>query len=156
MTIRAEVDPVASLDADLLRGPTATAALQRRCGDVRVEVDRDAHRDPSAEQRKRLHVSDSEPVGYRRVRLVAGGVVLSHAENWFVPARLTQAMRDSLNKGDSPFGEVIAPLGPSRRTLIREPIQSSNDEVLRHHALVIAANGQVLAEVIETYRAAAL
>lgn len=162
MTSCADADAVALLDADLLRGPTATAALQRRCGGVpvRVEIDRDAYRQPSAQQRERLGIGEAEAVGYRRVRLIAGGVVLSHAENWFVPTRLTRAMRDLLDHSDAPFGEVIAPLGPTRRILLSERLAADtsarNAPVLRHHALVIAADGQALAEVIEIYLAAAL
>ncbi len=42
---------------------------------------------------------------------------MSKADNWFVPARLTAAMNALLDSTQTPFGAVIAPLGPIRRTL---------------------------------------
>nr|WP_246587067.1 hypothetical protein [Stakelama flava] len=155
-------DQVASLDADLLRGPTATAALQRRCGDVpvRVEVDRDAKRAPDAAQRQRLQVGPDEPVSYRRVRLVCGDRLLSEAENWFVPSRLTDAMNRDLLSGTRPYGAVIAPLRPRRRNLQRERLWDGSgmppEKILRHRALVLDHNGVPLAEVVETYHRGAL
>lgn len=155
-------DSVASLDADLLRGPTATAALQRRCGDVpvRVEVDRTAHRPASAAQRKRLGVGPEEPVGYRKVRLICGKRILSEAENWYVPGRLTAAMNKALDSGTRPYGAVIAPLHPHRRTLAHERLWDGRGKapraVLRHSALVMSDRNVPLAEVVETYLNGAL
>jgi hypothetical protein len=49
---------------------------------------------------------------------VGGPTPRATAENWFVPQRLTAAMNDRLQTKDVPFGIVIAPLNPFRRTLL--------------------------------------
>ncbi|AJP70923.1 hypothetical protein [Sphingomonas hengshuiensis] len=148
-------DPVARLDAELRAATSATAVLQRRCAEpIRAVVDRAAMRAPTAEQRARLRVGAEEPVGYRHVSLRCGDKVLSDAENWYVPARLTQAMNAALT-GDTPFGAAIRPLAPRREALDspdprRDPAAGSR-WVLEHHALVLDGRGVPLAEVIERY-----
>jgi hypothetical protein len=42
--------------------------------------------------------------------------VLSEADNWYVPARLTADMNRTLETTDAPFGRVVSPLQPYRRT----------------------------------------
>lgn len=162
-----QTDTVDRLDAALLAGPTATIVLTRWCAaqgvaDARVHAEViDGPAVPaSAEQRVRLGVSAEEPLGYRRVRLACGGRVLSEAENWYVPSRLTPAMNAALAGTDTPFGTVIAPLGPVRRNLSSERLWSGDgampQAVLRHRALVSDASGWPLAEVVETYQRAAV
>ncbi len=153
-------DAVDALHADLLAGPTATSVLERRCGGlaVRAEVDRGIDVPASAEQRDRLAVSADEPLGYRRVRLVCGARLLSEAENWFVPERLTPEMRAALAESDTPFGAVIADLVPVRCNLAAERLWDGRGAppvaVLRHRALVSSGAGVPLAEVVETYQRA--
>jgi hypothetical protein len=154
-------DDIHALNAALLANPSATAVLQKWCADrhiaepavIRAVVDRGALQPASAEQRIRLKIDADEPVAYRRVQLACGGVVLSEAENWYVPARLTPEMNAAL-AGDTPFGTAIKPLTPSRTTLSTEfewPGQQSR-EILRHRALVSGGDGVPLAEVVETYQ----
>ena len=43
--------------------------------------------------------------------------MLSIADNWYVPARLTPEMNQLLESGETPFGKVVRPLHPHRETL---------------------------------------
>lgn len=169
---------IQTLNADLLASRSATATLEAWCvahdlanpARIRAEVQTGATNPITAEQRMRLSIGAAEPVGYRRVRLWCGDRLLSQAENWFVPARLTADMNATLAAGDTPFGTVIRPLGPSRRTLASEllwhPLPEGWErgavwlrgcapipqELLRHRALVSDGSGRPLAEVVETYQ----
>src|SRR5580698_2375002 len=89
-----------TLNADLLSHDSATLTLERWC-DVhrlasppRIHADRvmGTDKSPTPEQRRELQVSPDEPLRYRRVRLRCGAVVLSEADNWYVPGRLTPDM----------------------------------------------------------------
>ncbi len=161
--MRADYD---AFEAALIAGPTATAALQHWCeahgvaGTVRAEVDRDAERAPSAATYLRLQLKPDEHVAYRRVKLGCGGHVLSEADNWYVPSRLTPAMNEALERGDTPFGAVIAPLAPRRQPISSEPLWAKGapvpDDILRNRALVLDHEGRPLAEVTETYKRTAL
>lgn len=120
----------ATLDADLLGSRSATLTLEKWCSDHRlaepalIVADQVAGIDKpiTAEQRARLQVSPDEPIRYRHVRLRCGGVVLSEADNWYVPARLTPEMNRLLETTDTPFGKVVAELKPYRRTFeVRHP-----------------------------------
>jgi chorismate-pyruvate lyase len=148
-----QADPAEGLRQELVAARSATAVLQRRCGEpIRVEVDR-VQKPATPEQRAHLDVGTTEPVVYRRVALRCGAVSLSIAENWYVPARLTPAMNAAL-AGDAPFGAVIRPLAPSRRTL---GIATQHDDasvapyVVRQRAVVLDGQGHPLAEVVENY-----
>jgi chorismate-pyruvate lyase len=140
-------DAYEALEADLRAGPTATAMLERRSGlPVRARVIATAS-PPGAAPRE---ITGEGPIAYRRVQLVAGEAVLSDADNWYLPARLTPAMRDALAETDIPFGAVIAPLGP-RRELLSMARVTEGPHALEVHALVRAADGTLLAEVVEHY-----
>jgi chorismate-pyruvate lyase len=135
------------LEADLRAGPTATAMLERRSGErVRACVIATAA-PPGAAPRA---VTGEGPIAYRRVQLVAGDTVLSDADNWYLPDRLTPAMRAALADSDAPFGAVIAPLAP-RRELLSVARVTEGEHALEVHALVRAADGMLLAEVVEHY-----
>ncbi len=155
-----------ALNADLLASSSATLTLEGWCADrhlaspARIVALRDpaAVRPAPAEIRARLEVSVTEPLGYRRVRLACGGHVLSEADNWFVPARLTAEMNVTLSRTDTPFGRVVLPLSPHRVTLGVDWLWSgqgatppADQGLFRHRALVEAPNGQPLAYVQETY-----
>ena len=113
-----------TLSAEILGSQSATATLESWCRDhhladpprVVAHVARGVHRTPSREQLRRLDVAGERDVVYRRVRLQCGTRILSEAENWYVPARLTAEMNRSLETSDTPFGRVVAPLQPYRRT----------------------------------------
>src|SRR5262249_38237697 len=93
-----------SLNADLLSHDSATLILDRWCAahqlasPARIVAERvhDVDKAPTGEQRQLLRVSATEPIRYRRVKLTCGSHVLSEADNWYVPARLTPAMNQVL------------------------------------------------------------
>ncbi len=83
-----------TLNADLLSHDSATLTLERWCGvhrlasPARIVAVRvaDVDKPASPEQRRELAVNSTEPIRYRRVKLLCGTVVLSEADNWYVPA----------------------------------------------------------------------
>ncbi len=79
----------------------------------------------SREQRKRLRLGDDEPVKYRRVALACGDHILSEADNWYVPARLTPEMNRLLETTDTPFGRVVQSLQPTREEFLVDPAVAS-------------------------------
>jgi chorismate-pyruvate lyase len=117
-----------SLNTGLLDAPTATAFLDQWCADhkfangakIRARIDASRVRPVSEEQRLRLQIGSSEHVAYRHVELVCGEVVLSEAENWYVPARLSPEMNRILATTDTPFGRVVQDLKPHRKTFAVE------------------------------------
>lgn len=163
----AETDALDRLEARLAAQDSATAALAAICaarGLADPPVIRAAPVDgpalpPTPRNRMVLDVTAGEPVGYRHVRLSCGGVVMSEAHNWFVPARLPPEMREALASTDTPFGKVIAPLG-----FVRERMASSRgdlpgcpaDTVLAQRAVLRLPDGRAVSTVIECYTAAAL
>jgi len=115
---------IQSLNADLLSSESATRSLEKWCGEhglaeppriIAHRVD-GAAKPPSAEQRKRLKVGDEEAVRYRRVQLRCGEHILSEAENWYVPSRLSAEANRLLDTTETPFGVVARPIKPYRRT----------------------------------------
>jgi len=113
-----------TLNAELLASRSATVSLEDWCRDHRLAAVPEIHADlmpatshaPTAEQRQRLAVTQAETVRYRRVHLRCGARVLSDAENWYVPGRLTPDMNRLLESTDTPFGRAVAALDPYRRT----------------------------------------
>jgi hypothetical protein len=170
-----------TLNADLLAHDGATLTLERWCGDhrladlPRVVAERvsDAIKPAGAEVRAALDVKPDEPLGYRHVRLKCGEHVLSEADNWYVPARLTPEMNHVLETTDTPFGKAVAALHFRRHTLSADllwrPLPKSwemgaaapvSDEagalaipehVLEHRAVLSTPDGAPFSEVVETY-----
>ena len=169
-----------SLDADLLSHDSATLTLERWCAahqlavpaKIRAERVLGADKPPDEEQRRLLAVGAGEPLRYRRVRLACGSHVLSVADNWYVPARLTPAMNHVLDTSDVPFGHAVQALKFQRRTLSAEllwhPLPEGWEmegslpppgpaalaipaEVLRHRAVLTLPDNTPFSEVIETY-----
>lgn len=111
-----------------------------------------------------LDLGGDEPTGYRAVELVCGQRVLSRAENWFVPSRLSAGINARLADTDEPFGLLIAGLQPRRETLDLVRLWTSgampvSGELFRLNAVVSAlapAGRRPLAIVTETYLADAL
>ncbi|MBN8830710.1 MAG: hypothetical protein J0G94_08810 [Sphingomonadales bacterium] len=144
---------VAHLDAELRASNSATATLQKRCPvPIRAEVDRAAEKSAGPEVRADLAAGQDVKLVYRLVRLKCGSTVYSRAENWYRPDLLTPEMNRALLTGETPFGVVVRPLAPFRKTLASEH-PTEPDAVLRHRAIVLSGEGVPLAEVVETYTA---
>ena len=171
---------IESLNADLLAHDSATLTLERWCADHRLadpalivaERVHDVDRPATAEVRAALDVKPDEPLGYRRVRLKCGDRVLSEADNWYVPARLTPEMNHVLETTDTPFGKAVAALHFRRHTLSADllfrPLPQGwetggvaaqdkgsalaiPDHVLEHRAVLSLPDGEPFSEVVETY-----
>ena len=187
-TFLARVEALAvleTLNAELLSHDSATLTLEHWCDEhrlaspARIVAMRVAGIDeaPSSDQRRELNVSDSEPVRYRRVRLLCGAAVLSEADNWYVPSRLSAEMNTQLETTDTPFGKVVQTLRFRRHTLTAEllwhPLPVGWEmagaqvrggsgalavpaQVLRHRAVLTLADGTPVSEVIETYTGSVL
>jgi hypothetical protein len=113
----------------------------------------------------------TDAVRYRRVGLRCGDRVVSEADNWYVPARLTAAMNRELDTTDVPFGRAVRSLDFRRRTLSSRllwlplSLASGADEglgaelaspviphhVLVHRAVLTRADGTPFSFVAETY-----
>jgi len=115
---------IETLSAELLASRSSTSTLEDWCRDHRLadppRIVADAVPDgamvPTTEQRRRLEVTQPGEVKYRHVRLRCGARVLSEADNWYVPGRLTPEMNHLLETTDIPFGRAVAALEPYRRT----------------------------------------
>jgi hypothetical protein len=115
---------IQTLNAEILASRSATASLESWCRDHRLadepkivaQVLPGTAPAPTVEQRRRLDVSDREDVRYRHVQLRCGLHVLSDAENWYVPQRLTTDMNRLLDTTTTPFGKAVESLEPYRRT----------------------------------------
>jgi hypothetical protein len=147
------------LKADLLAGNSATVTLGQWCAKEKLAAPPviRAMRDktevqPSVETRALLKVGRDEPVRYRRVKLICGSHVLSEADNWYVPSRLTPAMNRVLDSGDTPFGAAVKALNFHRRTLdARE--DTGPGTVLQVRALLLTRDETPFSLVVENYTA---
>lgn len=72
---------------------------------------RAAAKDPFPEIRAALRVGATETIAYRQVRLRCGTQILSEADNWYVPARLTPDINRALETTDIAFGRAALVLG---------------------------------------------
>lgn len=169
-----------TLNAQLLSNASATLTLEHWCevhrlaSPPRIVAERIPGIDQPAspEQRRDLGVTPTEPVRYRRVRLMCGAVVLSEADNWYVPGRLTPEMNRLLDATDTPFGKVVQALQFHRRTLSStalwrplpegwemnataakddSAVQPMPPKVLEHRAMLTLPDGTPFSEVVETY-----
>lgn len=101
--------------------------------------------------------------------------VLSEADNWYVPARLTDEMNRLLAETRTPFGRVVEPLEPYRRTVSadmlwtplprgwergnrprdrrwRRALVKVPGELFVHRAVLYTKDHVLIAEVVETYQ----
>jgi chorismate-pyruvate lyase len=169
-----------TLNADLLSHDSATLTLERWCdvhhlaspARISAERVRTAEQAPTETQRQQLRIGPADQVHYRRVRLRCGNTVLSEADNWYVPARLTPEMNRLLETTDTPFGVVIKPLDFQRHTISSEVLWQFlppgwemepastiagasrlcfPSQVLQHRALLTLPDGTPISEVVETY-----
>ena len=149
---------VQQLEAEILSSPSATQALTARCARlhladpaaIRALRDRGVDQPAGPDIRRLLKVAAGEPVRYRRVRLSCGAQVLSDADNWYVPARLTADMNAALDGTETPFGMVVKPLNFQRRTLKTEALHDKS-HVLRVTALLVDAQNRPFSLVQENY-----
>ena len=151
------------LSARLLASGTATRALEAWCDEHRIgtgSVRAERHACPVArpddELLDALDLSPGEPLRHRRVTLTRGEVGLSDCDLWWLPARLAPEMAAEMEASDRPFGTVIAPLRPRRRTLFEAVLPAGGAHVLEHRAVVLASLGgcRPIAAVRELYRVA--
>jgi chorismate-pyruvate lyase len=172
-----------TLNAQLLSNRSATAVLEEWCADhhmapvskITARLINEQDKTLSEDTRKRLRLKFSDRVKYRHVQLSCGSHVLSEADNWYVPSRLTDQMNRELNSSDRPFGKIIAPLNPYRRTMevkiywsplargwennLSRSASVGRDEkaiaipkyLFMHRALVSSEAGLPISEVVETY-----
>jgi chorismate-pyruvate lyase len=169
-----------TLNAERLSHDSATATLERWCDSHRLATPPrivalrapGAEQPPSEEQRRQLGASVDEPVRYRHVKLMCGTVLLSEADNWYLPGRLTPEMNRQLDSSDTPFGRVVQALHFQRHTIsaqllwwpLPEGWEMSSGAaargagelrmppaVLQHRALLTLPDGTPFSEVVETY-----
>jgi chorismate-pyruvate lyase len=158
-----------ALNDKLLASRSATQVLAAWCGDQHLASDPTivAHRvlgidkPADAEQRRRLRVSTAETVSYRHVRLQCGTRVLSEADNWYVPGRLTATMNRLLETTETSFGTVVRPLEPSRETLAvtmfwKQAADAEPVALFAHRAVLFTRDHVPFSEVYEVYQRQAL
>jgi hypothetical protein len=165
-----------SLNADLLSHDSATATLTRWCGDHHlaanpkiIALQEPGDAPPDAAVLQALKAGPDTPVRHRRVKLACGDRVLSEADNWYLPGKLTLDMNRTLDTSTTPFGAVVKALNFQRRTLsaslLFNPLPAGWDpspppigaeamtvphQVIQHRAVLTAA-GEPFSYVIETY-----
>ncbi|AWH21747.1 MULTISPECIES: hypothetical protein [Stenotrophomonas] len=160
---------VERLHQRVLSGQSATATLESWCAEhglaeqARVRAVRVRGQDKAApaDVLHALGATDGSAVHYRRVQLVCGSRVLSEADNWYLPARLSPAMNQVLDSTDEPFGRVVGPLGFQRQTLADQtfwPPRGDGNQgvILEVRALLRDREQQPFSYVIESYGVAAL
>jgi chorismate-pyruvate lyase len=179
-----------TLNADLLSHDSATLTLDAWCQRHRLAAPgekivaerlRDIDKPVTPEQRALLGVGADEPVRYRHVRLRCGGHMLSEADNWYVPARLTPTMNAALDNSDIAFGRAVQALHFHRHTLSAQllwsPLPADWDSapaplaaatlpsaralaiparLIEHRAILSLPNGAPFSIVVETYTGAVL
>jgi len=181
-TFLARVEALAlieTLNAELLSNPSATLTLERWCGAHRLAAEpkvsahlvRGEDKQIAPEDRSLLAIASDEPVRYRRVQLFCGDRLLSEADNWYVPGRLTTEMNRLLDQTDTPFGRAVKDLEFQRQTLKVTPLwrplpegweleaaQKDGagalpmpDHVLEHRAILFTKARAPFSIVVETY-----
>jgi hypothetical protein len=153
---------LAAFEAELEANPSATAVLQHWCDAhapsgtriVAHQVQTTPTPPPEA-ARQALMLAPGQAVRYRRVQLMCGNHVLSNADNWYLPGKLTDAMNDALDHSQTPFGAAVAALHFSRRNLETKYL-TSREDVLRHSAVLLTDQGAPFSFVVETYTRAVL
>ena len=150
-------DAVQRLETELTAAPSATQFLTDKCAALKLSsppliraVRENADLPASAEVRAALAVSADTVLRYRRVNLTCGTHVLSEADNWYVPTRLSDDMNKTLDTTDTSFGTVVKPLNFHRQTLKMEPLNDPA-HTFRVTAVLIAADGQPFSLVVENY-----
>ncbi|WP_019905583.1 hypothetical protein [Methylobacterium sp. 77] len=175
---------IEGLNARLLASRSATATLEGWCGEhgmaetprLAATLLRDVDTPASDETRRRLQAGPDTVLKYRRVRLACGDHVLSEADNWYLPERLTPEMNRLLETTETPFGRAVQALGTTRQTVgaefLWQPLPPGWDQappsgptcgalaipdrLFSHRAVLFTAQRLPFSEVVETYRSAIL
>jgi len=172
---------IETLNAELLSHSSATLTLERWCNGhglapeakLVAHLERGAQKHLEDRDRERLAVPGDEELRYRHVRLFCGDKLLSEADNWYIPSRLTPGMNRLLDETDTPFGRVVRDLDFRRETLSAKllwsplperwdvspepsvPLPGSRleapDHILEHRAILRANGGTPFSFVVETY-----
>lgn len=160
-----EAELLAALRRLLLTSGSATRALEEWCdehrigsGSIRAERRASLPGRPDDELLDAFALAPCEPLRHRRVTLTRGGTELSDCDLWWLPARLDPAMVAEVETTNAPFGAIIAPLRPKRRTLFEAVLPAGGVHVLEHRAVVLESVGECrpIAAVREFYRATLL
>jgi hypothetical protein len=171
-----------TLNAEILASPSATLTLEAWCRDHRLAEKptiiakrvKAPAKPATAEQRERLRITANDEVKYRRVQLRCGEHVLSEADNWYVPSRLTPEMNRLLETTQTPFGRAVRPLEPHRETFavkllwsplphgwelgpVRSPVGSGGPlrmpaALFEHQAVLYTREHKAFSEVDELYQ----
>jgi chorismate-pyruvate lyase len=179
-TMQARLEALAlleTLNADLLSHDSATETLRRWCSDHHLAVGaivaervRGADKPIDPALLSALGAGPGELIRYRHVRLACGERVLSEADNWYRPGKLTREMNRVLDETDTPFGVAVKSLGFQRRTLsasllftplpagwdIGAPVETAGQmtipaQVIQHRAVLSTPDGDPFSVVVETY-----
>ncbi len=182
-TFLARVETLASietLNAEVLASTSATRSLEHWCAvhamaanpKVHAELVAGAAKPLDDAGRTRLALAPGEPVKYRHVRLACGNHVLSEADNWYVPGRLSPEMNRLLETTDTPFGKAVAALRFTRETFAVDGVWSPLPDdwqitppaadhperplaippiLFSHHAVLYDAAHRPFSEVAEHY-----
>lgn len=170
-----------TLNADLLSNASATLTLDRWCAahklapagsKILAQRVRGQDKPADAHIRELLAVGPDEPIAYRRVRLACGDRILSEADNWYVPSKLTTEMNEALNTSDVAFGRAVQSLKFTRTNLSAKLLWSPLPEgwemaaglpapgtgsltlppfVLEHHAVLKLPDGTPFSALVESY-----
>lgn len=174
---------VQTLNAQILANTSATTSLEAWCKAHHMADDphivatqvKTNVKVPTTDQLARLQVTNINEVKYRHVQLSCGTHVLSEADNWYVPSRLTADINRQLETTDTPFGRVVKPLSPFRKTfavkLLWQPLpigwerQQARDwpvsrsqlliipkAIFEHQAVLYTEHQLPFAEVSEVYQ----
>jgi hypothetical protein len=164
------------LNTDLLSQPSATLTLDRWCeafglpGPVRIaaNVMREVQKAPTDAQCRLLGAS-ARDICYRRVQLRCDSYILSEADNWYLPDRLTPKMNRELQETDIAFGRAVQEIRFQRRTLSSKflwQLSTRRDSqgtappsetleiprhILEHQAILTLPDGTPFSLVMETY-----
>jgi chorismate-pyruvate lyase len=145
------------LRGDILGSSSATQFLTARCGELHLADPAVVHAQnapvtegASADVRALLKVGAAARVRHRHVRLTCGGHVLSEADNWYVPARLTTEMNRALDSSDTPFGTVVRALNFHRQTVATSQ-PSDGAAVLQVKAVLLTPDEVPISLVVENY-----
>ncbi len=170
---------IETLNAELLSHSSATLTLERWCAGhgmapeakLVARLERGASKHIADQDRERLAIGAGDELRYRHVRLFCGDKLLSEADNWYVPARLTAEMNRLLDETETPFGKVVRDLDFRRETLSAKLLWSplperwdmapapmaspggfeAPDHILEHRAILRANGGAPFSFVVETY-----
>lgn len=174
-----------TLNANLLSNASATLTLDRWCAahklapeGSKIQAQRVSGQDKPADEhiRELLTVGPAELIAYRHVRLVCGDRVLSEADNWYLPAKLTAEMNQALNTSDIAFGRAVQALNFTRTNLSAKLLWAPLSEgwdvdglvahetsspslpplLLEHRAVLKLKDGTPFSAVVESYTDKAL